>query len=77
MDGASDDVLDRVAKINEELKRFSPELSDKAQVLVINKMDSVHTWYYLLPMNNPMESWPDQGRVNWLRGITPTIPIPP
>lgn len=39
VDGASDDVLDRVAKINEELERFSQELSDKAQVLVINKMD--------------------------------------
>ena len=31
--------MDRVASIDEELRRFSPELASKPQVLVINKMD--------------------------------------
>ena len=39
VDGTSYDILDRVVSINEELRRFSPELTEKPQVLVINKMD--------------------------------------
>ena len=39
VDGTSHDIMDRVASIDEELRRFSPELANKPQVLVINKMD--------------------------------------
>ena len=39
VDGSETDLMDRVKKVNHELKMFNPNLAEKPQVLVVNKMD--------------------------------------
>lgn len=39
LDGAAEDPLDDWVKINQELALYNPELSQRAQIVVLNKMD--------------------------------------
>lgn len=43
VDGSSNDILGNVAKINRELKQYRTDLSDRMQVLIVNKMDLLTT----------------------------------